>query len=812
MRRMNKILSKLHKDEKGFSIITAIVAIGFVLVLVSVILTSVTVNFKMRNMNIYATDSFYSAEQVLDEIKVGLEQLAQQGLSDAYTNVLTTYTSEDYTAADKNELVKAQYYNYICKELGLSEGTTSYICMAVDDSENLKGLYKLLKSSTRWHGITKENSNEADVQQSYGAFIRGKNNLTGVDKDGTNTYVGTMQVTNTDGIYLKDLVVYYRDTNGFVSTVETDIHIVYPNFSFSNPSVPEISNYAFITDTALVNENGGSKSAATYTNILGNTYAYAYDLKGNKLTYLPSTDGDNLAICATEINITNGSLVTNDSTELWAEDINVKSSDVFLAGKTYVLDDLDLNGKDCNLLISGYYTGYGNSVSDPNESSAILVNGSGCVIDLQAVKKLTLAGRAFVDVTNHKDEDNKNKTVDDTTNSLSCFYTGESIAVKSNQLMYLVPGECIGVDEDNNSKYNKNPLTSEELKYIKDSSNGLTEVSLNKPVTRLGSAGNTLGEYLDTTNPVEKVFLRTSDGSDTIVYYYMNFASEDAANLYFAKYYGMNYDSVDKYMKTYLEAITLPSSGATMRVSLAGNTVADNIATSDDGTLRRQTAGYLKEPDYDGQTISESFSDDYETYVGRFEGLCTKLSTDLESLKDEGATAFTHSVRKNTKASNSLGYTKTLPNSVLFDNLVNADSFKEIVGGSKLEFKDAKGNVRAILIHGSSEYDVVSLSTTTTCNLIIADCGVELSGNSFDGLILAKGAIKVSGNFTFTADSKKVDECLNLATDDGVYYVYEVFSDKNELQYITNSGEGTGNYKAADLVEFTNWTKSVDID
>ena len=84
MKKTKLLLEKFYKDNGGMSIVTVIVAIGMVLLMVNILLLTSTVNFKMRNMNVYSKDSFYSAEQVLDEIEVGLQQLVSDGLSQAY--------------------------------------------------------------------------------------------------------------------------------------------------------------------------------------------------------------------------------------------------------------------------------------------------------------------------------------------------------------------------------------------------------------------------------------------------------------------------------------------------------------------------------------------------------------------------------------------------------------------------------------------------------------------------------------------------------------------------------------------------------
>ena len=548
--RFKSFIKKLNDDNKGMSIVTVIVAIGFVLILVSIMLSTSAINFKMRNMNVYSKDSFYSAEQVLDELNIGLQQMVQDGLSAAYVQVLTNYNDEELTSKDKDELVKGQFYNYILENLGVNgKDSKHYVAMGVDTAATPKGLYALLKDSTRWHEITVDGSGNAvnSVEASYGAFLRGDddpadaNKYYTLDDDEGKVYVGNMRMTNSDGIYLEDVNIFYRDVNGFVSTIKTDIHLVYPGFRFSNPDMPEISDYTLITDTALTYDG----TQARNFNIEGNSFAYKVDTKYANITYGKEATAAELSkkddnkpfinIVATDLNMKYGKLTLPKTSKLWVSDINLESSELHnfittLAGETYVRDDLNLSGADNQLIIRGTYIGYGNSINSANDSSAILVNGRNTQIDLEFAERISLAGRAFTSLSNNTARTRGGAVKSDgseldKSTSLD-FYMGESISAKSNQLMYLIPGECIGVPINDDGKLllakpdinPGNPMSRETYELISANPSSIEEVALNKPIARLGNAGNTLGEYLDSSKPVKRVFLRTSDGSDSLVY------------------------------------------------------------------------------------------------------------------------------------------------------------------------------------------------------------------------------------------------------------------------------------------------------
>lgn len=787
-------------NNDGMSIVTVIVAIGFVVLLVNVLLLSSAINFKMRNVNVYAKDSFYSAEVVLDEINAGLQQMVSDGLSSAYSEVLASYDMDETTSDEKNELVKGKFYEYVKKMIGLPGDSKKYIAMPVDlsGSSPTEGLYRYVKASTRWNET-------GDVNTEYGAFIRSSDN-TVTDASGYSYYTGKIVEEANKGIVLKNLIVYYRDSNGFVSSVKTDIRLVYPELNFDNPVMPEISNYSFITDTALEVKNSGTdKGGAPVITIGGNSFAYKVDATGAKLDYKTVKDGDEKHIVATSMNIKNGGLTTYDGETLWVDDIVAESSNVTLDGYTYIKDDLNFKGKDCIGTIKGYYLGYGNSIEHAQESSAILVNGKNTTIDMSAIKRLNLAGHAYVgtNTKTSKGEDTatnkKIGVVSDSKDESANMevYFGSSISAKSEQLMYLIPGECIGVNEAGLSMFNKNPLTYEEFNIIQNDAS-LRLVGFDKKVSSLGSV-YTLGEFMDenTKNSVKTVFVRPSGASDTLVYFYMRFRDEDAANLYFAKYYGVNKEAVDRYMKIYMSAITIPnSSDLALKLNIAGNIVADMSDTDGDGKKDRQTVGYIKVPTSEYSSIKESFDDDYDSYSTQFEGYCTKLTPNMDELNNVYLRGSEYTIE-----GTGTHFDGSNDNKVLFNNLINEEMLKEMDGNFEID-----GN-KAIIKDGN-----VTVSDSKV-HLVVATGNVTLTGSSFEGLIIARGKIIVpGGNFEFKPNDELVNECMFIEDEEThVYSVADVFRDMDEVRYISKKKTNSEDISLDKLVVFENWTKSVDV-
>ncbi len=788
MRRNIKRLSdKLIKNNRGMSLVTVIVAIAFVSILVSVLLMVSAVNFRMRTVNTYAKDSFYSAEQVLDEINVGLQRTVSDALSSSYTYVLENYDTSEMSAADKNKLVRAQYYKYIWDKIAVGGSSGSHnTYIAYDQSDDTKGLYGFLKESTRWHP-------GATANDEYGAFLRS----TSTSSVGTShVYSGKLVTYEKDGIVLENLTVYYKDLNGFVSSIKTDIRLAYPEFSFSNPDMPEVSSYCFIAD-------GGYEENGKHTTVItGNTYASYMASKGTKYEFAEVKDEPDTHIVANTIDMNGGGIKTNKKSTLWAADLVAKSADVELDGYTFVLDDMNLTGKGTNVKVSGTYNGYGNSTEKSAESSAILVNGTDVSIDMSEIDKVVLAGHAYVGTKNSSMRRNSSggSSSEQDKDGYNNIYTGESIAVKSNQLMYMVPAECIGVDKSiGESRYNKNPLTAVEYQDIYGNED-FTEVDTSVQVKKLNSDLSGFIKIVGDKPDIEKVFVRTADDTGTLVYYYMKFKDENAANEYFARYYTSNKETADKYLSFYLKEMKFPETGnTTLRVKLAGNVIKGKKDSEEGYGI----AGYVVED------MSTKLEADYKDYLKQFEGYCSKLSGDFESLAESGCTMRLHDEVGTVADTNKFKY-MPYSDGALFDNLIDEEKLKIVCDGSgQVFFTDDKGHKVVQMYYTANPS--ATITADGTCSLVIANCNVDVTGTSFKGTIIAKGKVTqtTAGAFKFTADREAVEDAMLLENviDEIEYKVGYVFKDNDDLLMSAGYDPMADDASLSKIVTYENWTK-----
>lgn len=748
-----KNLKRFFKiNNRGASLVTVILTIAFVTILVSIVMMTSLINYKMKRVNAYAKDTFYSAEQVLDEINIGLQRYISDSISMAYTDIMENYSA--YSVERKRMVLQTNYYESMWDKLEVDgSGHTKY------DTNILKGF---LKESTDWRG---------DAENGYGAVIRA------IDSSGNLTTEGTM-VTYDTGIILKGLRVYYKDSKGYVSVIETDIRLTYPDFDFATTTaLPNVSSYGVIADGGV--DAKGSIELELEGNFYGDSLVNTdglYDVT-KKINHV----GDGKVVVKHDMQLNNASFTNEQEGVLWADGIETIGGDLDLNGETLIADDLNVNGNESNIKISGIYNGFGNSISNADKSSAILINGSNSSIDLSNLERITIAGHAYVGTKRPNIMD-----TDPAQDGENNVYTGESIAVKSNQMMYLIPPECIGVDINSGiSSVNKNPMTDVEYERLQqnleDYPDNYVEVSTVVGVNRLG--GTPLAGYIQTVNGVaqpEKVIVPTNDGS--LVYYYMKFASEELANEYFSLYYNTNKELYDKYAKSYIDLLSFPTANSVTSIRMAAH-----------GLEGDETNGYqLLENTVD--SAATRLSDNQAQYQERFAALCTILMEDYTRVA--GATY------------------KDLNDQILFENLINEvelqayiDAVRGAVGYRTAEQDGSQGKV-VLITDTAVPYNI----TDPDVHLVISTGDVNIQVADFVGTVLANGKVTVgSGVQSIRVDEAVVNALMRYFTEingqnamvasvlrDGEEYVFAIQDEEDEEKEVSSM---------ADLIIYENWKK-----
>ena len=735
------------QSNRGAGLATVIIAGAFVAILGSILLSVSFTNFSMKQTNLQTKDTFYSAEQALDEINVGLQTLISEAISEAYLEVMENYAS--YDVDKKKDLMESVFFSTIWTSL---EETGS-----LHTKYNLAEITALLSTST-WTG---------NFDTGYGAIV---------------TSDTRSMVSYTDsGVVLKDLKIYYRDQKGYVSIIYTDIRLVLPDLSFATSTVlPNIAAYGLIADEGLITGTTGTNQLS------GEIYAGSLLAVGSD-SIIPvnlNVVNNTSFIIKNNLYLENCTFTTSDTTAVWTNDISVTHATANLYGITNVSDDTNMLGDGSKVTIQNIYNGYGNSLDQANKSSAILINGANSVLDLSNANVVTLAGHAYVGTK----KVNLGSTTGTTTGNGSDIYTGESISVKSSQLMYLVPAECIGVSEaTGKSMFNKNPLTATEYAAIIASPTTYSEIS---DTVNVASLNSSLGKYLKhdgvTLKPqAEKVFATSQ--AETYVYYYMTFKSEDMANQYFRDYFALNETKIENYMDFYSNGITIQDPRYMLRLQLAGNVLKYDEATAD-AVLQQNTL----------TNASVKLDSTSQQYTKMNDALCTKLVTNYAELTGV--------------------YRTDLENNIVFDNIVNEASLKNFIalhsngvaGGvlAAYTFSNTLNTVQAILVDNPTPFTYTA--SMSAANIIIATGDVNVNAN-FNGIIISNGKVTVANGVSVTANSAVVKEALRLqdVVDGSVYSVIGFLWDGTDLLSVAGDSQDADHtsVQLADLVVYENWRK-----
>ena len=738
MKRM-KLFRKLN--NQGAGVVAVIVAIALVSILASVVLTTSYTNYKIKETNFKSKTSFYSAETALDEINVGLQGFISKALSDSYREIITNFNVLD--ADQKQEKMESLFYSELWSDLELA-GTNH----KKYDTSVLAGFV----------------SETYDVDKQEGVVVSSTN--------------PEMITYDKNGILLKNLTIFYRDKEDYSTFLTTDIRLTYPQISFGVArDIPDILNYAIVADTALVFEEPSDLSSSS--EIKGQIYAGEMKtaiMDTNKSINISFTSGEEsneefTVVSKKDIDLTNSKVDFSSDGILWTGSVILDSSEVTFRGTTNLSNDLELRGNESKATVYGTYNGYGNSTTEADESSAILINGKKSVVDFTNADRVEIAGHAFIGTSGRNTKEGFTAV-----NVL----TGESIAVKSDQLIYLVPGEAIGVSKsDGTVVYGNNPLTEEQYREMIANSTNINEVNLGYAFT---SNGDKLSDFAD---GVIKVYvpIKSNGLSKNMVYYYLKFKSDVEANKYFDVISKLDDSILSKYISRYSDSIL----------------VADSDAT-------KFSAGYYY--DFSGGVITEvkapltggskhtHFSGNNENYSKKKQALCTKLVTNSSYLTEEQLN------ESDTK-------------DVVFENLVDVakvESKMLTTSEMKFYFKNEEGK-NSVLFTNESTYTYPASDSDKELKIIIAKGDVRVT-EDFDGLILCNGTLSVKEDVDLGKNYVDVKDAFALTAqivsgEDTEYVTpYSFMVDgKDLLGGVDDDLGGTSAVSIADLVTYENWEK-----
>lgn len=753
---MNKIcrniiqLQKVYRqrrDDKGSAIVIVIIAMAMIGILATTLLWMAYMNYMIKVADVRNKNSFYSAEEVVEQVMAGLRQTSAEAVGVAYRDVMANWDSLG-TEGNRYNMFATTYMDTLIEALK-------------DDSLG-SGYYnrEKLKVYVAKDIFMKTPADEGWVDEE--AWKRG--GPVGGGKP------ASMEMVNNNRLILHNIYVSYTDDQNRVSIVQTDICIDLPKLIFENSgSIDGLYEYSLIGNSGIeVLGPGGT------TTVEGSIFAGMDAVTGEGGLLI--NPANSLALDNARRVIAKGDIVVKgpasalvvrdmpgEDNRVYAQNITLESGTVSLDCKTYVANDLSLNGSGSKATLTKEYYGYGASTYnarpgepqvdgkwqvDSSASSAIIINGKNSTVDMAGVKRLLLAGRSYIgQASTMAEAESYRQEIEAGTRVPSVpVMMGESIAVKGGQIAYLVPAECIGT-VDGETVIGQNPINGEKENDIKEmlkgnesgagdaggsgeagdadvsgegeSSGVFHEVDFNKKVYRLG--GKSLSEFgVTKMEHIRKVYAPYKGGN--LLYYYLVMDKKNAEQ-YFVQYYNFNAnkESIDRYFNTYASGGILLGDfeASDTQYTILGNSLVSRAASASGVGLLTSLDQTTLDPD-EGKAGTP----------GEGEGT-EKPPADPELAKDY-----------------------YVFNSVIKEKDVEKYLDDNHYGNTVIYETDSK--LRAVLTR-ESDVCVSSFETSDAKPRLIISLGNVKVDKNFTGLIIAKGKITINPSVAISIKQNKMD-------------------------------------------------------
>jgi type II secretory pathway pseudopilin PulG len=821
---MNGQKNTAGKQNKGFSLITVIIAVSFIGILGLLVLYMALSNFQMKITDLKGKDSFYTAERAIEEIRVGLQEDVGNSMSEAYIKVLETYDKDENSTdvvLDKqrqndfvNEFIK-KLANRLKKDSDQSKYDLDYLKKYLDMEISENETLIVTTPSDKEPVMTKDNKN---------------------------------------GILLKNLKVIYVDPKGYASVIETNIRLGIPKVQFPTPStLPDLMNMIVVAGKGIICEGGNTTiSGSIYSGILQDINNNTI-LEKNPYTSIWVKSGANLDIqsgdkivSAGEIYMEpNASFTSEAGVTLWAQGVKLSSAQVNLLGTTYLSDDLTIeSGSDSRVTVQGEYYGYGypesarsslnkymynnpeKRWSDTALSSSIVINGKNTTLDLSGVRKIMLAGRSYIGTSKVSNSND--------------IMMGESITVKGTQLAYLLPPELIDASKLKNPEMEiKNPMSDSDYKNSGLKQMDSIPLKMDAKVSELGNKSlNEIG--IDSAKPVQKVFY-SNNADEGYVYFYLNFKDSKASSDFMYDYY-MNNSTVktnlDKYLSFYFSGtnsgIQVKDMKNYIRYVTNGNVLSyEGGEATENGNTAKGNMAVATSPE-----VSQALLQEQTNYQNMWYALNRKMITSVDLLNKEvkDSDGLVHNEKEDTDRN-------------VFDNMVNEKEMVQFLQEKhpkslKEEFTaDEDDGLQAIMVHNgeSSTFQIKNDDGTTSkikvsgkdepleitsamadkLRLVVCTGDVIInSGVHFQGIIMAKGRITLGAGASlesapleaarvFQAQMNKAEGENKKISPKSFFWEGDkyVLGNTNTSDETTDTGRVSDTYDLADCVTYENWRK-----
>ena len=865
------LFGKMNKrDDRGSAIVIVIIAMALIGILATTILWASYLNYRIKVNDLKVKNSFYSAETVIEQITAGVKKnVVSASVNEAYQEVVSNWDALG-TDDNRESYFITAYIAAVEEKLGVGTSGAKYIYN--------KNIIKKYVDANLWEGaagnvptrdgyIVNQPWDEADPE---------------FKPPSAANHYGSMSI--------KNICVEFYDSDGLLSIINTDIAIDVPKLRFTQAgTIDRLYPYVLVGDDGIVtkgntigikgsiyggvdDDNKGGIQIARDSHVTVEDAAYIISagdiVVGNDSNFV-SLINQNAELIVRDVSSGGVGYRTN----VYAQGLALNGSHMDISGRVFVANDLILSGRGSNVSLAGQYFGYGKETGktrladEPDDegntpyvnpaasSSAIVINGKDSAVDLTGLNTLQLAGRAYVSL---GDADSAGDQ-----SGLPHVLMGESISVKSNQIAYLVPAECVGTlngktligqnpvsfetwskmlasipeyaDPDNEQFFR---LVDNDYKAVKLGGQRLISFGVGSITAEELSGKVNLDDPASTITNLNNIakdrnirFLYMPEKQQ--VYLYLVMDAGKAAE-YFTAYYNVNSNkaSLDSYFNQYV------SGGIKLKENVQGYTVvgnsmvsitdsADRIQTSpEDGSnlvqlLSSVTAAAGDDEDGDEEGEAEPVDPDAYTEV-------SDNITKVDSAKsDDELTDLINNADKTYKnLILNLLETDAGTEMTVFENLIRLETpegsestmgLQEYLdnyalSGGKVEFKSGSGK-KAVLVDCKKQSGDTFVVSDSDLRLVVAIGDVEVKRN-FKGLIIASGTITVADSVTCEQDGEGVYEVLQAQSEieDDTNVPANVFYNgpgmiKSGYEDADVDEHGNLNINYSEIVRYENWIK-----
>lgn len=796
-----KILNGLgrKKNNKGSTFEIVLVSISLIAILAILAITAALMNLNMKVMDKNAKKSFYTAEEAVDELYAGLGKLSMESLEKSYMKQLDTIT--DGSDNKKcNEQLRKDFTESVLKELFpkftwdgkavgseiFNQGNKDY-----DDSDGGTFANRLTKNYIEDNRYIKVKSvGDTRINKSASTFASASSDISNYS------------------VEFKDCVLEYRNESGYLTTVKIDCKLAIPDVmvAFSDGvgnRLTTFDSYSIIGCSGVevqnnLNVNGTKVFAGKNNDVNADVSGLKMDANASlNVKQASGVEYGSTIVAQDDLHLVDAGNVTVDRlSKFWAENIKAdgQKNNLVLGGSSYVEDDLTLNGDDSRVTIDGDYAGwsYKGVVNDNHtESSAMIVNGKNSTLDMQGINSLLLGGRSYINFSSA---------------SGKMYMTGESVSLKGNQEIYLIPDEFIQVAS---GSYHSNPAPTGQAVTVNIPDNfypkqqGWLE---GNGYTTVNNGAFTY-YYLNIKNDKKAEYVQAVlDGKDSYLSTLKARLTADVTALKQESVIRFANDTSKLYVNGGLLTVSKSADGESSSVgsNTAGNSMSYDVFTKkclDIDTRFDLLCHILYEPDANDATTFTSYPDTITLNGQNISVFGTDKKGVFENIINQSY--LNHMVERDEG-----GVKKTEPYMTTGKKAdISSDSFKVYVT------KEDNITVSQLNFHGS-----MGMSDG-----IIISTGNVTVDRDFNGIIIAAGVVTVKGNVTVTNtyavkalnSDCAIEQMLNLLSSDDREKVKKFFMAYNDKDDIDDSnedplGKSIEGVTYKDIVNFSNWSKNSD--